>query len=143
MINKQTSVTNNTAGVESNAQKAMAGRRGFQVYVWSLAVTTGLAFAILATLIGVSCYVPIATIVDMIEAAAPWLTFWRIGLFLLVIGGWPHWSTLYAAWAGMDGKQLKCMMDYRWRMALWLLIMELVLSHGVIVQFVDNLSSLL
>lgn len=120
-------------------QDQLARKRGRQAFTGSLWVTAILSLAIAIGLMVASHYYPIDTIKRAVESAEWPLAVWRIGLFLAIIGGWPRWSVLYAAWAGLSAEQWALMLSYRWRMALWLLVMEAVLSHGVVVQFIDNL----
>lgn len=125
-----------------NDQAELTRKRGRQVFMGSVVVTAGGALLIAVGLIVASQYVPIGTIVRTVESAEWPLAVWRIGLFLAIIGGWPRWSALYASWAGLSEEQRTFMLNYRWRMTLWLLVMEAVLSHGVVVEFIENLSRL-
>lgn len=125
-----------------NDQAAMVRKRGRQVFTGSVLVTAGCSLVIAIGLIVASSYYPIETIKRAVESVELPLAVWRIALFVAIIGGWPRWSVLYAAWAGLSNEQLTFMLNYRWRMALWLLLMEAVLSHGVVVDFIDNLSRL-
>lgn len=120
-------------------KRAAASKRGQQVFKWSVLVTAIGSLVIAIGLIVASHYYPIETIKRAVESAEWPLAVWRIALFVAIIGGWPRWSVLYAAWAGLSNEQLTFMLNYRWRMALWLLLMEAVLSHGVVVDFIDNL----
>ncbi|MBU2571126.1 MAG: hypothetical protein KJ725_14080 [Gammaproteobacteria bacterium] len=120
-------------------QMAWARKRSRQVFTGSLWLTAIFSLAIAAGLIVASHYYPIETIQQAVESAEWPLAVWRIGLFLLIIVGWPRWSVLYAAWAGLSGEQWAFLLNYRWRMALWLLVMEAVLSHRVLGHFIDNL----
>ncbi|MBE0436701.1 MAG: hypothetical protein IBX56_12945 [Methylomicrobium sp.] len=120
-------------------QMAWARKRGRQVFTGSLWITVMLSLAIAAGLIAASHYYPIETIKRAVESAEWPLAVWRIGLFLVIIIGWPRWSAIYATWAGLNSEQLALMLSYRWRMALWLLVMEAILSHGVLGQFIENI----
>lgn len=124
---------------KASDQDRLAIRRGRQVFTGSLWVTAIFALAIAVGLMVAGFYYPIETIQQAIASAKGPLAVWRIGLFVAIIGGWPRWSVLYAAWAGLSGEQLGLMLSYRWRMALWLLVMEAVLSHRVLGHFIDNL----
>lgn len=127
---------------KASEQDRLAIQRGRKVFAGSLWITAIFSFAIAVGLIVASFYYPIETIKRAVESAEWPLAVWRIGLFLVIIIGWPRWSAIYAAWAGLSCEQLALMLSYRWRMALWLLIMEAVLSQGVLGQFIDNLSVL-
>lgn len=127
---------------KASEQDRLAIQRGRKVFAGSLWLTAVLSLAIAVGLIVASHYYPIEAIKRAVESAEWPLAVWRIGLFLVMIGGWPRWSAIYAAWAGLSGEQWALLLNYRWRMALWLLVMEAVLSHGVVVQFIENLSRL-
>lgn len=126
---------------QQNEQAELTRKRGRQVFTWSVLITAGGAVLIAVGLIVASQYVPIGTIVQTVELAKWPLAIWRIVLFLAIIGGWPRWTAIYASWAGLSEEQRVFMLNYRWRMALWLLVMEAVLSHGVVVNFIDNLTN--
>jgi hypothetical protein len=64
----------------------------------------------------------------------PWLMYWRLGLFLSLVGGWPYWVSRYAHWAKLDSGQQHFLRHYRWRFALILLMIEAILVQGVFVE---------
>lgn len=117
---------------ESSAEK---GRR---VLRWSLIVTAGFVLLVILGLILANQLYGIETIERFTDRAKPWLAGWRIVWFIALIGGWRYWSLLYAAWSGMNDRQFRLLLSYRWRIALWLLVMEAVFSQGVLSEFIHH-----
>jgi len=115
-------------------------QQGVKVFTVSLKLTMVLAVLIIIGLIISYAYTNLESVDKFITTAKPWLFFWRMLLFLALIAGWPQWSTLYAQWAGMNKAQLDRMLEYRWRMAIWLLVMEVILSQGILTEFVNNVA---
>ena len=66
-----------------------------------------------------------------IEAAQPYLALWRVVLFLVLIGAWRHWVKLTAGWSGMNNDQVQYARSQRWRVAAWLILIELILIQGL------------
>jgi len=115
-------------------------QQGVKVFTVSLKLTMTLAVLIIIGLMISYAYTNLESVDKFITTAKPWLLFWRMLLFLALIAGWPKWSTLYAQWAGMNKVQLDRMLEYRWRMAIWLLVMEVILSQGILTEFVNNVA---
>ena len=114
-------------------------QQGSKIFIVSLKLTMTLAVFIIIGLVIIYAYSNLASVDKFITTAKPWLLFWRMLLFLALIAGWPQCSSMYAQWAGMNKAQLDRMLEYRWRIALWLLVMEVVLSQGVLSEFVNKL----
>jgi hypothetical protein len=73
------------------------------------------------------------------EASKFGLGFWRLSLFFLLIGGWPVIAAGYAAWAGLTAEQTASLKAYRWRMAVWLLVMEALFCQTLWLGFARTL----
>ena len=114
-------------------------QQGAKVFIGLLKLTMALAVLIIIGLVVSYAYTNLESIDKLITTAEPWLLSWRVVVFLALIAGWPQWCVMYAQWAEMNKEQLDRMLEYRWRIALWLLIMEAVLSQGVLSEFVNNL----
>jgi len=114
-------------------------QQGAKVFLGLLKLTMALAFLIIIGLVISYAHTNLESVDKLITTAKPWLLSWRVVAFLVLISGWPKWSVMYGQWAGMNKAQLDRMLEYRWRIALWLLIMETVLSQGVLSEFVNNL----
>lgn len=113
--------------------------QGSKVFIGSLKLTMALAVLIMIGLVISYTYSNLESVDTFITTAKPWLLFWRILLFLVLIAGWPQWSSIYAQWAVMNKAQLDRMLACRWQIALWLLVMEAVFSQNVLSEFVNNL----
>ena len=72
-----------------------------------------------------------------IEAAQPYLALWRVFLLLVLIGAWRHWVELMARWAGMNDDQIQYARSQRWRVAGWLILIELILIENLPKAFFD------
>lgn len=92
------------------------------IYVRSaLAVTAAAVVLILLHALTVSSWDSLAS---AIEASKFGFALWRLSLFLLLIGGWPVFTDNYADWVGLTAEETASLKAYRWRMAVWLLVME-------------------
>ncbi len=106
------------------------GRLAFNVCLWVF-VTGCLLAALLSLHLSVDA--------GAFSAAAwlklkPWLVYWRLGLFLSLVGGWPCWVGHYARWANLDTGQQHVLRHYRWRFALILLMIEAILVQRVFAE---------
>ncbi|MGY6275087.1 hypothetical protein [Methylomonas sp. MgM2] len=73
------------------------------------------------------------------EASKLGLTLWRLSLFLLLIGGWSVFTDEYADWVGLTLEQTASLKAYRWRMAVWLLVMEALFCQTLWLGFARTL----
>ena len=128
-----------SAQKHKTANSTFAQQQGTKAFTGSLKITAGLALLICVGLIVSVATSNLETIDRLLGSVRPWLLSWRILVFLVLIGGWRQWSVIYTQWAGMNEAQLVRMLDCRWRIAIWLLVMEAVLSQGVLSEFVNNL----
>jgi hypothetical protein len=130
---------NPTIHMKNLSAKEITQEKGAKVFRWSLIIFAGLALiVIVGPMISVAYYDDIEAIDQFMSTARPWLSAWRLLLFVIVIGGWRHWTAVYAKWAGLTDDQWGRMFDYRWRMALWLLMTEAVFTQGVLTEFINN-----
>ncbi len=108
-----------------------------------LFIITGLLFLLVAIglFIGVNVFT-IELIDQWISQSKVWLGLWRLIVFIIIIGFWPHWSSLYAHWSSMNDEQLEQMLGYRWRIAVWMLVMEAVFSHNILSLFIHQIMQL-
>lgn len=75
----------------------------------------------------------------IIEVSEVGFTVWRLSVFLLLLGGWPALTTIYADWAGLTAEQTASLKAYRWRMAGWLLVMETLFCQTLWLDFAQML----
>lgn len=106
-------------------------RKGVKVFRWLLIIFAVLVLMIAAFSFAVSYGNP-GAVTQWLESSKFTLTLWRLLLFLILIGGWRYWSELYAYWTSLSDEQFEKMLDYRWRVAAWLLIMEMIFSQHIL-----------
>ena len=75
------------------------------------------------------------TIASRLQAAAPWLTVWRIAAIVALIAAWPR----IVPWMTANAATREALLAARWRVAAWLAILELVLGQGLVTAFVAGL----
>jgi hypothetical protein len=100
------------------------------------AVTAGFVLLILLLAQTFSGWDGLASVMD---AGKLGFALWRLSLFLLLIGGWPVFTAGYANWLGLSAEQAACLKAYRWRMAVWLLVMEALFCHTLWLEFARTL----
>lgn len=69
-----------------------------------------------------------------LQAAKPWLLAWRLLLFAVLIGGWPYWVGCLARRGRLDERLYRHALSQRWRVAAWLLVIEILLVQGIAAQ---------
>ncbi|MCK9608028.1 MAG: hypothetical protein M0R33_16420 [Methylomonas sp.] len=78
----------------------------------------------------------------IIEVSKVGFTVWRLSVFLLLIGAWPLLTVGYAQWVGLTAQQIASLKAYRWRMAGWLLVMEVLFCQTLWTDFIQILLSM-
>ena len=117
--------------------------RGTRVFKALVIMTCMFALIIIIGLAVSLNYSNVEVIDQFMLQSRPWLGVWRLLLFLIVFGFWPKWSVFYASWTSMNTEQLELMLAYRWRMALWVLVMEAVFSQKILSHFVNQLQQII
>jgi len=74
-----------------------------------------------------------------LEAAKPYLFGWRMFLLGALITLWPRLMAWFGQRFRWNNDKLKFAIDWRWRAALWLLVIEVGLIQGVIGTFLRHL----
>lgn len=97
----------------------------------------GILFLVLSALIGYALWTWIDvsglnTVDAHLEAIKPWFMLWRIVLFALVIGSWPHWIGWLATRRNWPSARRQALLGLRWRIAAWWVILELLLAQNLI-----------
>lgn len=76
-----------------------------------------------------------------LDRAKPWLAAWRAVLFIALIGLWPRLIDGLAGRYGWSGQHRSYVMAQRWRVAAWLVVIELLLVQNLAGRFVNGLVS--
>lgn len=71
---------------------------------------------------------------DGLQPAAYGFLLWRLGLGLVIVAGWPMWVTWLGRRHGWPPGRVRAVQEQRWRIAAWLLVLELVLGQAVLVE---------
>lgn len=79
---------------------------------------------------------------SVMEASQFGFALWRLSLFLLLIGAWPTFTVGYANRVGLSADQTASLKTYRWRMAVWLLVMEALFCQTLWLEFARTLVEL-
>jgi len=75
------------------------------------------------------------TIGQRLQTAAPWLTLLRISLITAVIAAWPR----IVPWLTRRADARTALLAARWRVAAWLILLELILGQGLIQAVAQSL----
>lgn len=118
-----------------------SSQRGTKILKTLVLMTCVFVLIIIGLIVSVT-YSNVEAIDQFMLQSRPWLGVWRLLVFLIIFGFWPKWSVLYAGWASMNTEQLALMLAYRWRMALWVLVMEGVFSQNILTHFVNQLQQI-
>jgi hypothetical protein len=81
------------------------------------------------------------TVTAGIANMRPWLATWRLLLLVSLIGLWPRLVNALAERYKWTEVQRQRVSVQRWRVATWLIVIELVLVQNVIGKFVHVLAS--
>jgi hypothetical protein len=73
-----------------------------------------------------------------LEAARPWLSVWRAALSAALIVLWPPLINWLAARYGWSDGQRRYVTAQRWRVAAWLIVIELVLVQNLVGRFING-----
>ena len=104
------------------------GEKAFRYLMWGTAI---FIFLITVLVVSVTYFYGFDTWLSWRKSAQPYLAGWRLFLFIVFIGGWKTWVRKYARWAELTNFQIQFYLQYRWRMAMWLLILEAILVQNV------------
>jgi len=67
-----------------------------------------------------------------LEQAAPWLLVWRITLFGVLIIYWKELAGWISRKCALDEASRVALVQWRWRAAVWILLLDLVLAEDLI-----------
>jgi hypothetical protein len=92
-----------------------------------------LGIIVLCSLLFINVGDQASTVLDTLK---PVLACWRLAAFSVLIGGWPYWVKHCSSWLTLTEGQQAMLAKDRWRFAIVLLLVELVLvQRGLLVLF--------
>lgn len=68
-----------------------------------------------------------AAVINAWFALEPYLVFWRLLWFLVLIGGWPVWVHRFGDWAQLPPLARQALINARWRFAGFLIVADLLM----------------
>ena len=83
----------------------------------------------------------ISSIHNLIVSTKPWLMLWRAGLFLALVVFWSTWARLLARQFSMSTDQTAALLAARWKVAAWLVVIELVIVQAIPVKFIHAIAN--
>jgi len=113
----------------------IAHRRPSYLWLW---LFLGL---VLLTVVGLGLWTQQRTLFQVtqdLQAARLGFTVWRWTLYLVVIGGWFYWINILKQRFDFDEIVAQRLLAARWRLAGWLLLLELVLAQNLVGRFVAH-----
>jgi hypothetical protein len=79
-------------------------------------------------------------VANSIDSVRPWFAAWRAVLFATLIVLWPRLSNWLAVRYCWNDGQRRYVAAQRWRVAAWLIVIELVLVQNLVGRFVNHIS---
>lgn len=76
-------------------------------------------------------------VADQLETAKPWLLVWRMLIFAGLIAIWPRLIVWFAVRYEWNEEHTDYVTSQRWRVAAWLIVIELILVQGVVMRFAE------
>ncbi len=110
------------------------GKKAFRLIMLAFAICT-LLVTVLVCLI--TFFYGFDPMVSGHKDAKPYLALWRLFIFIVIIGGWHTWMEWFAQWADLTPQQHQFYRQYRWRFALWLIVIEALLVQNILADLVD------
>jgi len=75
-----------------------------------------------------------------LAAARPWFAAWRFLLYVVVFLGWAPAVDRNAEYQGWEPDHAEYVQGLRWRVAIWLILFEMVLAQNVVGRFLEGLA---
>lgn len=74
-------------------------------------------------------------LVQKISSAKTSFALWRLFVFIVFVGAWDYWIERLSNWMQLSDAKKASYLNYRWRFALWLLVIEALLIQDVLADF--------
>lgn len=110
------------------AKKAMALKFLMTLFVMGVVIVTVFVFT-------VSYFYGYEVLVQKISSAKTIFALWRLFVFIVFVGAWDYWIERLSNWMQLSDAKKTFYLNYRWRFALWLLVIETLLIQDVLADF--------
>ena len=74
-------------------------------------------------------------LVQKVSSAGTAFALWRLFVFITLVAGWNYWIEQLSNWMHLSDAKKTFYLNYRWRFALWLLVIEALLIQDVLAIF--------
>jgi len=112
----------------AKAKKAIALKFLMTLFVVGVVIVTVFVFT-------VSYFYGHEVLVQKISSAKTIFAFWRLFVFIVFMGAWDYWIEQLSNWMQLSDAKKMFYLNYRWRFALWLLVIEALLIQDVLADF--------
>ena len=110
------------------AKKAIALKFLMTLFVVGVVIVTVFVFT-------VSYFYGYEVLVQKISSAKTIFALWRLFVFMTIVGAWDYWIEQLSNWIQLSDAKKMFYLNYRWRFALWLLLIEALLIQDVLADF--------
>ena len=109
--------------------------------VWCLPAVLLIGFLLIVTLqVPALSVAGIEALREVQVRLRPWLQLGRITIWIAVIASWPRLVPWLADRLGLPAALRTELLDYRWRLALWMLLLEAVVGQNLPGKMLDLLA---
>lgn len=112
--------------------------KGKQAFRWMMLVFAVCSLLVTVFVCLITYFYGFDVMVAGHKAAKPYLALWRLFIFIVIIGGWNRWMKWLAQWADLTPQQHQFNVQYRWRFAVWLLVIEVLMVQNILAVLVDH-----
>ena len=74
-------------------------------------------------------------LVQKVSSAGTVFALWRLFMFITIVAGCNYWIEQLSNWMHLSAAKKTFYLNYRWRLALWLLVIEALLIQDVLADF--------
>ncbi|MCK5662324.1 MAG: hypothetical protein KAI17_02510 [Thiotrichaceae bacterium] len=117
-----------STSADVKAKKAMALKFLMTLFVVGVVIVTVFVFT-------VSYFFGYEVLVQKISSAKTIFALWRMFVFIVFVGAWDYWIERLSNWMQLSDAKKTFYLNYRWRFALWLLVIETLLIQDVLADF--------
>ena len=74
-------------------------------------------------------------LLQKVSSAGTAFSLWRLLVFITLVAGWNYWIEKLSNWMHLSDAKKTLYLNYRWRFALWILVIEALLIQDVLADF--------